>query len=296
VKELAEEFGVSSRTMLRDLQELSGLGIPLYSEVGPNGGYRVLQNRMLPPITFTENEAVAMFFACQSLELYSSLPFEAESHSALKKFFHFLPEDTKQKIESMKDRVLFWTPTRDQKSPHLKELLDASIRQEVLSVRYDSEHGETSREILPFGLYSANGFWYCPSYCFLRKAMRLFRADRFSSVKPAENVKLPNDFEHLTINKVMEWDREESGRRFPLKVELTRNGVRRCQSEGWLGKQISVRDDGSGWIESEIDEREIDYVADFFFGFGKLAKLLQPDAAIHMIRERIETMRRLYEN
>lgn len=61
VRELADQFGVSSRTILRDLQELSELGVPLYSEVGPHGGYQVLKERVLPPIAFSEEEAVAMF-------------------------------------------------------------------------------------------------------------------------------------------------------------------------------------------------------------------------------------------
>ncbi len=84
VQELADEFGVSKRTILRDLQELSELGVPLYSEVGPHGGYQVIRERVLPPIAFTEGEAVAMFFAVHALRHYSSLPFEAESASALR--------------------------------------------------------------------------------------------------------------------------------------------------------------------------------------------------------------------
>lgn len=44
VDELAEEFQVSYRTMLRYLQELSGLGVPLYSEVGKHGGYSLLKS------------------------------------------------------------------------------------------------------------------------------------------------------------------------------------------------------------------------------------------------------------
>jgi predicted DNA-binding transcriptional regulator YafY len=48
VDELAEEFQVSYRTMLRYLQELSGMGIPLYSEVGKHGGYSVLKSRTPP--------------------------------------------------------------------------------------------------------------------------------------------------------------------------------------------------------------------------------------------------------
>ncbi|MDP9699151.1 putative DNA-binding transcriptional regulator YafY [Paenibacillus intestini] len=95
VQELADECGVSRRTMIRDLAELSGLGIPLYSEVGPHGGYRVLREKVLPPISFSEHEAMALFFAAQSLQNYKSLPFNNEVQSALRKFFHYLSSDLK---------------------------------------------------------------------------------------------------------------------------------------------------------------------------------------------------------
>lgn len=65
VRELADEFGLSTRTITRDLQELSELGIPIYSIQGRGGGYKLLQDRMLPPISLSESEAIAMFFACQ---------------------------------------------------------------------------------------------------------------------------------------------------------------------------------------------------------------------------------------
>ena len=74
VSELAEEFSVSKRTVLRDLQSLEQAGFPLYSEVGAAGGYHVLKERVLPPITFSENEAKAVFFAYQSLQFYNKAP------------------------------------------------------------------------------------------------------------------------------------------------------------------------------------------------------------------------------
>ena len=70
VGELAEEFSVSKRTVLRDLQALEQAGFPLYSEVGAAGGYRILKERVLPPITFSENEAKAIFLL---VRLYSSI-------------------------------------------------------------------------------------------------------------------------------------------------------------------------------------------------------------------------------
>ena len=86
VGELAEEFSVSKRTVLRDLQSLEQAGFPLYSEVGAAGGYHVLKERVLPPITFSENEAKAIFFAYQSMQFYKNVPFEQEGISVLKKF------------------------------------------------------------------------------------------------------------------------------------------------------------------------------------------------------------------
>lgn len=74
-RELAEACGVSLRTIQRDLRDLRSLGVPLYAEFGPKGGYRLLKEKLLPPLTFTENEAVAMFFAYQSLHNYASVLF-----------------------------------------------------------------------------------------------------------------------------------------------------------------------------------------------------------------------------
>lgn len=74
VRELADEFNVSSRTILRDLQELGELGVPLYSEVGPHGGYQVLSERILPPIAFTEEEAVAIFLPAMRCAIINIFP------------------------------------------------------------------------------------------------------------------------------------------------------------------------------------------------------------------------------
>lgn len=117
VKELAREFDVSSRTILRDLQELSELGVPLYSEVGPHGGYQVLKERILPPIAFSEEEAVAIFFACHALRHYSFLPFETEISSAMSKFYYYMTGDVRDRIDQMKNRVDFITPTRQSEFP-----------------------------------------------------------------------------------------------------------------------------------------------------------------------------------
>lgn len=61
-REVAEEFDMSVRTVQRYLLDLQELGVPLYAEKGKYGGYRVLNNRVLPPLFFSEEEGKMMYF------------------------------------------------------------------------------------------------------------------------------------------------------------------------------------------------------------------------------------------
>ncbi|MFC5403293.1 helix-turn-helix transcriptional regulator [Cohnella soli] len=293
VKELADEFGVSSRTILRDLQELSELGVPLYSEVGPSGGYQVVRERVLPPIAFTEEEAVAMFFAVHALRHYSSLPFEAESASALRKFYLHMPGDVRDRIDRMKDRVDFVTPTRRGEAPSLALLLDAAVHRKLVVIDYESkEDWADSRLIQPVCIYANNGFWYCTAYCFLREGFRVFRCDRIREAKADESGTEPHDLGDVRLSR-----REAAEPREPirLRAELTRAGVQRCESELWLAPMMEVREDGSGAIDRDVSRGDILFYADFFIGLGAEASLEGPAELKEAIRRKLTEMLARYE-
>ncbi|WP_242615246.1 helix-turn-helix transcriptional regulator [Paenibacillus solani] len=166
VRELADEFGLSVRTISRDLDELSGLGVPIYSVQGRGGGYRLLQERMLPPISFTESEAIAIFFACQSLGYFSTLPFGDGAATALHKFYHYLPADIKEQIDRLKDRVMIHSLFRRMSADILQTLMEAVMVRQAVTISYRSSAGSSQRHIQPIGLYASSGYWYCPAYCF----------------------------------------------------------------------------------------------------------------------------------
>jgi predicted DNA-binding transcriptional regulator YafY len=288
VQELADEFGVSTRTILRDLQELSELGVPLYSEVGPHGGYQVVRERVLPPIAFTEEEAVAMFFAVHALRHYSSLPFEAESASALNKFYLHMPGDVRDRIDGMKDRVDFITPTRRGDAPCLAILLDAAVHGKVLAVEYESkEEGASNRRIQPVCIYANNGFWYCTAYCFLRQGFRVFRCDRIREAAYDASGTEPLDLGDVNLSR-----REAAEPREPvrLQAELSRVGVQRCEAELWLARIMRVREDGSGTIDRDVSRSEIPFYTEFFIGLGNEAVLEGPAELKDSIRGRLSEM------
>jgi predicted DNA-binding transcriptional regulator YafY len=296
-RELADEFQVSVRTIMRDLQVLSELGVPLYTEYGPHGGYRILKERQLPPITFSEQEAVAIFFAYQSLQHYGALPFSDESITALNKFYYYLPDDTKGKIDKMKQRVVFWTPKRQAPTPYLQSLLDAALQQQPMQIIYDSKEGANERAIQPIGVYSYNGYWYCPAYCFMKGRFLLFRVDRVMNASLTDTEQEPIDMSNYSI---MDWFKppEEQTRSTDglLQIEalFTREGVRRCQWESWLTSTLEVYEDGTGTVTMQITPSEMDYYASYFLGFGAEAKVTNPQEMVSMMQTIVEKMAHLY--
>jgi predicted DNA-binding transcriptional regulator YafY len=291
VKELAEEFGVSTRTMLRDLQELSGMGVPLYSQVGAGGGYRVLTERSLPPISFTENEALSMFFAGHALRHYSSLPFEASAESALRKFFAHLPDDVKNRIDEMRNRVDFYTHQRQQQARYLEVLLQASIDRLPVTIEYGMWSNQTTqRTIQPIGIYAHEGYWFCPAYCYLREAYRLFRVDRIWSAMLA-------DVETIsTLVDVREVNLSNFGPHFQsdfeslaVSVKLSAKGIELVGDKNWPFPwgNICVSDDGTGVLEGRMLTSEVPFFAEYFFAFGAEAIVLQPVELREAVREKL---------
>jgi len=305
VKELAEEFNVSTRTVLRDLQELSELGVPLYSEVGPHGGYQVLNERVLPPIAFTEEEAVAIFFASHALRHYPYLPFDTESFSALKKFYSFMPDDIRDRIDQMRNRFDFVTPMRQLESPFLSALMNAAINQKVLFIEYESKKGKTSREIQPIGIYASNGLWYCPAYCFIRNDFRLFRCDRVLAVRNSSNTK-PIDLQNVYVGNWESFIKEEQ-ENVELYVELSRIGVQRCEVELWPAPKmhmhdaeigpypkLHVREDGTGWLDNHVPKNSMLFFAKFFIGLGNDATVKNPPELVDCMKRMLSEIMAKY--
>ncbi|GAV10912.1 hypothetical protein PBN151_0839 [Paenibacillus sp. NAIST15-1] len=293
-RELAEESGVSVRTILRDLRQLEELGVPLYTEYGPRGGFRLLKEKLLPPLTFLEQEAFAVFFAVQLLQEYKTIPFGKDATRALSKFYQVLSPHTQQQIDAMKLCVRFWVPPREQDIPHLQQLLHASLDNKVIQIRYASIRGEELRDIVPIGIYAHNGYWYCPAYCMERKGYRLFRADCMLEVNEVEQHTVPM----LELMSLEEWFEPPQLKDdvVAIYVELTKLGVRKCQTDPWLDKSLTVREDGTGVINHVIAATEVGYLADILFGMGTDAHVIEPPEIIELIQQKAKQLIAQYQH
>ncbi len=291
-RELAEEFNVSVRTIQRDLLELADLGVSLYATVGNSGGYEVVTERVLPPVSFTVNEATAMFFAYKSLENYNQLPFDIESISALEKLYNCLPADAKENIDSMRDKVMFWSPPRERTLEHLKSVFEAVLSSNTIQIKYVSTNKTKARVIQPFGLYTQHGYWYATAYCFKNQELRQFRVDRISEVESSTQEPL----DQIQKLKLEDWfEIPQSRLTEELLVELTGEGVRVCELEPYLAKYIEKKGDGTAFISCKIQRSDLNYYANFFLSAGKGAKVISPITLCELIIEKIKDIGTVYK-
>lgn len=198
--ELARRLEVDGRTVRRYVMMLQDMGIPVQAVHGRYGGYRLRPGYKLPPLLFTEEEAVALtlgLLAARWLGLSATAP---ATEGALAKVERVLPVTTAERVRSLQDAVGFTRPAwrvAPATGDVLLALSSAVQQQHRIWLRYQARDGvETEREVDPYGLVYHYGRWYIAAFDHQRDAMRVFRVDRVLDVQGrAESFERPADFD-----------------------------------------------------------------------------------------------------
>ncbi len=187
-EELARHFGVSPRTIYRDVNTLCEAGVPVASEAGV--GYSLVRGYHLPPVMFTDEEASAVVIGTEFLRGLSALPeLTHNAVSAVAKILAILPDKTKERIHHMQETTAVMITTRDESAQVLVPTIFADLqraiaeRKVVRTTYYTAaREAQTERDIEPLGMVYYSNNWHCIAYCRLRKEVRDFRADRFRAL------------------------------------------------------------------------------------------------------------------
>jgi len=191
---LAEKFGISIRTIYRDIKALQQAGVPILTEDGK--GYSLMKGYRIPPVMFTENEANALITAEQLVLNNRDSSLIKEYTEAINKIKSVLLYSTKQKVELLANRIAV-SPAipSTNKSNSLTLIQNALTAFIVLKITYQSEHKneETERNIEPFALYyNLQESWTLIAFCQLRNDYRMFRLDRILKIEPLKLIFKPH--------------------------------------------------------------------------------------------------------
>lgn len=180
---LAEKFGVSVRTIYRDIKALEQAGVPVLTEEGK--GYTLMEGYKIPPVMFTEKQANALILAEQLVLNNKDASFIKDYVEAIDKIKAVLGHTTKDKANLLADRTRFsQNSNKERNSNNLSELQFALTNFYLTKIEYTNEANKaTSRIIEPFALLSTQENWLLVAWCRLRNEFRYFRLDRIQKMQ-----------------------------------------------------------------------------------------------------------------
>jgi predicted DNA-binding transcriptional regulator YafY len=215
VGNLAGRLGVDERTVRRYATHLTDLGIPVGTRRGRYGGYRLSPGFKLPPLMFTDDEAIAVTLGLVAGRRMG-LGGPVHSGSALAKVRRVLPDAVSGRIESLLATADFTALPRQAAPPGSEVLLTlaaAARDRHPVRITYTAWAGGTGQRVLePYGLVFHSGRWYViglagPRSSALRPAqaacndsasgeVRTFRLDRIGSAESIEGTfEVPEGFD-----------------------------------------------------------------------------------------------------
>ncbi|MGC7096225.1 helix-turn-helix transcriptional regulator [Amycolatopsis lurida] len=179
--ELAERLGTSPRTLRRDLDRLRELGYPVRSARGPGGSYRLVAGRALPPLMFTDDEAVAAVVGLRFAALATGDP---GADDALRKLEQALPNRLRYRTEAVSTATEGPSRPMSAADPSVVAgLATAATARQHVEFDYTARDGAHSRRrVEPYRQVLLGRRWYLLGFDRDRSAWRTFRLDRITAV------------------------------------------------------------------------------------------------------------------
>lgn len=182
-RRLAEETGVSLRTLYRDIASLQAQGAHIEGE--PGLGYVLKPGFMLPPMMFSQEEIEALVLGSRWVAKRADTHLATAAGDALAKIAAVLPADLREELDASTLLVGPVAPVADRIDV---SLLRKAIRHErKLDLSYiDTDGGETRRTVWPFALGFFENVRVLVAWCELRQGFRHFRTDRIRQADISE--------------------------------------------------------------------------------------------------------------
>jgi len=272
--ELAERLEVNPRTVRRYITMLQDLGIPVEADRGRYGSYRLRPGFKLPPLMFTEDEALALtlgLLAAHRLGLTAAAP---AVEGALAKIERVLPLALRERVQAVQETlILDFTRTGPTPSSEVVVTLCAAAQQQrCVWMSYSSWQSEATERIVDtYGIVCRSGFWYAVGYCHLRAGLRVFRMDRILRAELRnETFERPTDFDslayvmHSLANTPTTWVVE-------VLLETTLE-----QAQRYVSPEIASLEQAPDGVMFRCSVGHLEWLAHFLAGLGCTFVVLQP--------------------
>lgn len=256
--ELAERFEVSVRTIYRDIDALSGAGIPVYAEAGRNGGIRLMHDFVLDQAVLSEEEKQEILTALQSINITQGIG-ESQTLQKLSAMFH-LPSDNWLEVDFSR-----WGNQGFDKEK-FEILKTAVIRRRHVRICYAGSDGTVSeRTVQPYKLVYKSKAWYLKAFCTEKQDMRTFKLNRILEMMLLEESFVCRSFPE---------EQDESVDDYPLIVLLFPKEMAYRVYDEFEANQIERQENGDLIATARMPEGA--WLLSFLLSFGTQVEILSP--------------------
>jgi predicted DNA-binding transcriptional regulator YafY len=276
-RELSNRFEVSTRTIYRDVEDLSAAGVPIYMSKGKNGGISLLPEYVLNKTVLTEEEKNNILSALQSLNVLDASSME-NTLSKLSSFFGGKNQGCYEIDFNDWEHLI-----KDQ----FEKSKNAIVSKKLLSFDYLSSLNKRSkRTVEPYRLWFKDKNWYLKAFCLFKNDMRTFRFSRMRNVKILEESFVPRSIDFLKV--------DESKNIYPtIEILMRVDAVLEYRVlDEFLEKDVFQNEDGSFIVRMNTIEDE--WLYGYILSFGSNGKVISPPQLIKTIKEIVNRMMNNY--
>ena len=178
--ELAQKYEMSTRSIYRYVAVLSEGGVPIESQQGRGGGWRIIDTYKVKATYFTDEEYKRLIFALQSFSLQDDVIKSVTQKLEGLKRVH-------SSATVLKNNQFVVDSTDISVGDKVNVLSDAISQRQLCTIEYHSKEGvDTVRTVEPYCLVMKDGAWYVYCFCRLRKGFRYFKVGRIVRLEVGE--------------------------------------------------------------------------------------------------------------
>lgn len=285
-RDLAGRLEVSARTIHRDMEALSGAGVPVVAERGTGGGWSLL-GEYRTNLTGLNEAEIQSLFVIKPARLLADLNLEKAAEGAFLKLLAALPSVFRRGAEYARQRihvdVTGWNRA-EESVPHLHALQEAIWQERRVRMSYARGECEAIERVAdPLGLVAKGSVWYLVAA--VEGEIRSYRVSRVVGVEALnEPCSRPADFDLAAF-----WEQSAAKYRAHLpgyraRVRVRREIVARMPYAGRFARiERTGEPDEKGWVEVSLRFDAEDIACEYALGFGTQLEVLEPDA----LREKV---------
>lgn len=293
--ELAEKLGVSLRTVHRYFEMLDEMGIPVYSERGPYGGFSLVRGYKMPPLVFTLEESVAIALGTGIVEEMWGELYRESARGALAKIENLLPEEQTREVAWARGSLVATGMNRsDLKAltPILEKLRRAIREHRSTEMKYQTSQvpHPTQRGLDPYALVHRWGWWYVIGFCDVHQEVRTFRVDRIIEISLSEK-----SFNQISNFDLQDYLKKELQSQPQLTARLRFESDSANIVSGNQSYWQTVEQQSDGSVEVTFLSPTLEWAASTALAYGPAVEVLEPPELRTMVADWLDTTRMKYK-